>query len=153
MILLRKATRDDVAAIVQLFANDMLGSRRESQEEHIPECYYEAFAAIDTDKNNCLIVAEDNGKVVGTLQLTFIVNMSFYGAKRALIEGVHVASDYRNQGIGQHMMQWAIDAANKQGCRFVQLTSNKLRKDAHRFYQRLGFADSHEGFKMELRKE
>lgn len=151
-ITIRNATREDVPAIVHLFADDILGSKRETLEDVIPQSYYDAFEAISQDANQQLIVASMQGVIVGTLQLTILANMSFKGAKRALLEGVHVAHQHRNQGIGQMMMEWAIAEAKKNGCRFVQLTSNKQRKDAHRFYERLGFVASHEGFKMELGK-
>lgn len=148
----RKATKNDVPDIVRLLADDILGSKRESTGEGVAPSYYEAFDAINRDGNQMLIMAEMGGKIVGTLQISYITNMSHYGAKRAMIEGVHVDASLRSQGIGRSMMEWAIAEARKNHCRFVQLTSNKQRKDAHRFYERLGFSASHEGFKLDLGK-
>lgn len=147
---IRRATEDDVPEIVALFTDDILGSRREAHGDSVAPSYYEAFEAINADKNNLMIVAEIDGVLVGTLQITYITNMSHQGAKRAMIEGVHVDSSRRNLGIGKYMMEWAITQAKEKGCRFVQLTSNKERPDAHRFYERLGFEASHEGFKLDL---
>lgn len=149
-IVIRRAVAKDVPTIVRLFADDILGSRRETVEDVIPQSYYDAFEAISQDANQQLIVASMQGIIIGTLQLTILANMSFQGAKRAIVEGVHVAQQHRSQGIGQVMMEWAVEEAKKKNCRFVQLTSNKQRKAAHRFYERLGFVASHEGFKMEL---
>lgn len=149
-IIIRGATRKDVPDIVRLHADDILGSQRESMGGAIAQSYYDAFDLIDSDKNQQLIIAEMNHKPIGTLQISYIANMSFQGATRAMVEGVHVDANCRNQGVGQFMMQWAIAQAKHRGCRFVQLTSNKQRKDAHRFYERLGFVASHEGFKLDV---
>lgn len=151
-ILIRRATRDDVPTILRLLADDMLGSKRESVEDVIPESYYTAFEAISSEKNQFLAIVEYEGRAVGTMQITYLPNMSYQGAWRTLIEGVHVDKAFRGRGIGQWMIEWAIAEARKRGCRFVQLTSNKARKDAHRFYERLGFSASHEGFKLDLEK-
>lgn len=153
-IIIRKATKTDIPAIVRLLADDILGSTREAavRSELLQSSYHNAFAAIDSDHNQFLAVAEFRGNVIGTLQITYITNMSHRGARRAQIEGVHVDSSLRGQGIGQYMMEWAIAEAKQYDCRFVQLTSNSLRKDAHRFYERLGFIASHQGFKLDLKK-
>lgn len=149
-ITIRKATKEDVPEIVRLLADDMLGSKRENYQHGIAQSYYDAFDAINQDMNQMLAVAEREGKIIGTLQMSYITNMSHAGAKRALIEGVHVDTSLRSQGIGSYVMKWAINEAKKHHCRFVQLTSNKQRKDAHRFYERLGFTASHEGFKLDF---
>jgi len=149
-IIIRKAIQNDVPAIVRLLSDDMLGSKREVSGQDIPQSYYNAFIAINNDPNQFLAVAEIDGKVIGTLQISYIPNMSYQGATRALLEGVLVDSALRSKGIGQHMIKWAIAEAKSKGCRFVQLTTNKQRKDAHRFYRRLGFVASHEGFKLDL---
>ena len=149
-IVIRKATIKDVPDIVLLLADDILGSTRESRVGAIAESYYRAFHAIEHDPNQQLVVAECAGKTVGTLQMTYLFNMSFQGARRAMIEGVHVTPQSRNQGVGQHMMEWAIAQAKQNGCWFVQLTSHKQRGNAHRFYERLGFIASHKGFKLAL---
>jgi GNAT superfamily N-acetyltransferase len=110
----------------------------------------EAFAAIDADPAHRLIVAERNGEVVGTLQVTFIPGLPNFGMKRGLLENVHIRSDQRGSGLGSIMVQWAIERCREAGCGNVQLTSNKLRLDAHRFYRKLGFEQTHEGFKLKL---
>lgn len=149
-IAIRRADRDDVKAIVEIIADNPIGQKRESIGEDIDQRYYEAFDLINEDPKQILIVAEFEGNVVGTMQISFLVNMSVRGSKRALIEAMHVCSRYRNHGIGHYMMNWAISEAKARGCRIVQLTSNKERLDAHRFYKDLGFKATHEGFKLQL---
>jgi GNAT superfamily N-acetyltransferase len=150
-LVFRRATRDDVAHIVRLLADDPLGSTRERDTDPLPGSYHEAFDAIDADPGNELIVVERDGAIVGTFQLTFIPGLSFQGAKRAQIEAVRVDAPYRSLGIGARMFEWAIERARQRGCRFLQLTTNAARTDAHRFYDRLGFAASHVGMKLDLR--
>ena len=97
-----------------------------------------------------LVVAEFEGEPVGTLQLSFIPGIARLGDTRCLIEAVHIVPTHRSLGLGSEMIRWAIDQAHARGCGLVQLTSNKKRLDAHRFYERLGFSRSHEGFKLSL---
>lgn len=149
-ITIRKAVRDDVPEIVRLFQEGRINVKQENNAYEIIQGYYDALDAINNDANNLLIIAEIEGRTVGTLQITYVTNMSYGGAKRAYIEGVHVDKSLRSQGIGQYMMEWAISQAKERGCRFVQLTSHKHRKDAHRFYERVGFTATHEGFKLDL---
>ena len=112
--------------------------------------YRAAFDEITTDPKHRLIVAEKNGEVVGTIQLSFIPGMPNFGMKRGLLENVHIRSDQRGSGLGTEMVTWAIERCREAGCGLIQLTSNKLRLDAHRFYEKLGFAKTHEGFKLKL---
>jgi ribosomal protein S18 acetylase RimI-like enzyme len=147
---MRPATRADLVAIVRLLADDELGSQREQVAEPLPAGYDQAFAAIAADLNNHLIVAEQDGMVIGTMQLTIIPSLSFQGSRRLQIEAVRVDGRYRNQGIGRYMIQWAIEQAREKNCRLVQLTTHKSRTAAHRFYARLGFVASHEGMKLDL---
>ncbi|GAA4581662.1 GNAT family N-acetyltransferase [Planotetraspora phitsanulokensis] len=112
--------------------------------------YDSAFAAIDADPGNELIVVESDGEIVGTMQLTFIPGLSRRGAVRLQVEAVRVASRHRSQGIGRKMMEWAAERARERGCGMIQLTSDKARTDAHRFYASLGYEASHEGFKLLL---
>lgn len=147
----RRASRADVASIVRLLAEDGLGSQRERYEEPLPDSYYFAFAEIDRDSNHELIVAEQNRKIIGTLHLTFLPSLSYQGGTRAQIESVRVDQRVRNRGIGREMMLYAIERARGRDCHLVQLTSNKSRLDAHRFYQRLGFSISHAGMKLTLK--
>jgi len=146
----RKAGRPDLERIVQLLADDPLGSKREAYRLPLSCSYERAFDAIVGDDNNELIVAEQAGAVVGVLQLTFIPYLTHQGSWRALIEGVRVAAEARSSGVGRRLLLWAIGRARERGCLLVQLTSDKARPDAIRFYQSLGFIASHEGMKLQL---
>ncbi|MEU4197018.1 GNAT family N-acetyltransferase [Kribbella sp. NPDC026611] len=147
-IAIRRATAADVPAIVAMIADDQLGSTRESLDDLTP--YLRAFAQIDADSNQLLMVADRNDEVIGTLQLTIIPGLSRKGSSRGLIEAVRVAEQARGSGLGTTLIQWAIEESRARGCSLVQLTSDKTRTDAHRFYDRLGFVNSHEGFKLKL---
>lgn len=146
--MLREARREDIERIVFLIADDRIGARRERPDDTAP--YLAAFNAIAADPNNTLLVWEQDGVVIGFFQLTFIPGLSRGAAWRAQIESVRVAREKRAQGIGEKMMREAIDMARAHGCKLVQLTTDKSRKDAHRFYRKLGFVDSHEGMKLAL---
>lgn len=147
----RPATIKDLPEIVRMLADDFLGSQRERYEEPLPESYLKAFAEIDSSPNNELIVAEIDGEVIGTMQLTFIPNIAFQGGKRMLIESVRVDSKLRGQGIGKKFMEFAINRAKEKDCLFIQLTTAADRTDAHRFYKDLGFTASHVGMKLKLK--
>jgi GNAT superfamily N-acetyltransferase len=147
----RRARRGDLPAIVHLLADDPLGAQREADVQPLPASYGAAFDAIDADPNQELVVAESGGAVVGVLQLTFIPSLTYRGGWRALIEGVRVAAAMRSAGVGQRLFEWAIARARARGCHLLQLTSDKTRPDAIRFYERLGFVASHEGLKLPLR--
>lgn len=112
--------------------------------------YRAAFDEIVADPNHRLIVAERNGQIVGTLQISFIPGLPNFGMKRGMLENVHIRGDQRGSGLGTKMVTWAIERCRDAGCGVIQLTSNKLRPDAHRFYEKLGFAKTHEGFKLKL---
>src|SRR6476469_5388666 len=146
----RQATREDLPEIVRMLADDFLGATRERYENTLPESYTKAFEEIEADKNNELIVAEKDGEIVGTLQITFTPSISFQGGKRATVESVRVDEKCRGQGIGKELMKWAIDRAREENCIALQLTTNADRKDAHRFYENLGFKGSHLGMKLYL---
>ncbi|GAA4847157.1 GNAT family N-acetyltransferase [Saccharopolyspora rosea] len=146
---LRRAAEADVAAIVELLAADQLGATREDTAELAP--YLRAFREIDADPAQLLVVATtEAGQVVGTLQLTFIPGLARRGALRAQIEAVRVHDEHRGRGLGAEMFRWAVDEARRRGCALVQLTTDKARGDALRFYERLGFVASHEGLKLHL---
>ncbi|RKN43188.1 GNAT family N-acetyltransferase [Streptomyces hoynatensis] len=147
-IALRKATVADVPEIVAMLADDVLGATRENPADPAP--YLAAFERIAADPNQHLLVAERDGRTVGTLQLAILHGLSRRGASRALIEAVRVRSEERGAGIGGRLIRLAVEEARRQGCALVQLTSDATRKDAHRFYERLGFAATHVGFKMQL---
>ena len=147
---IRRATSDDLAAIVGLLADDALGRSRENPGPPLDPCYGEAFAAIERDPNQFLAVAEDAGEIVGCLQLSFIPGLSRRGLWRGQIESVRVASARRGGGLGRVLFEWAITECRRRDCGLVQLTTDKARPDALRFYESLGFTASHEGMKLAL---
>ncbi|GHA97998.1 GNAT family acetyltransferase [Streptomyces clavifer] len=145
---IRPAVLTDIPAVVAMLADDPLGARRESPDDLSP--YEAAFRRLTDDPNQRIVVAVREERVVGTLQLTVVPGLSRRGATRSIIEGVRVHSDERGSGLGTQLIQWAVDESRRQSCRLVQLTSDTTRTDAHRFYERLGFAASHVGFKLTL---
>ncbi|MFG1884272.1 GNAT family N-acetyltransferase [Micromonospora sp. NPDC049102] len=147
-MIFREADRADLPAVIALLADDVLGKARDFTQ--VDEAYERAFADISADPRNVLIVAEQAGELVGCLQVTYIPGLGRHGAERALVESVRVRSDRRGQGLGRELMVWAIDQARQRGCALVQLTTDKSRTDAHRFYLSLGFVASHEGMKLPL---
>lgn len=149
-LIFREALLDDLAAIVRMLADDVLGKSREIEGNGLDPSYLSAFDAIKLDPNNRLIVADLEGEVVGCMQLTTIPHLTFGGRTRLQIEGVRVDRAVRGQQIGGAMIKWAINFADNEGCHLVQLTSNKHREDALRFYEALDFEPSHIGFKHYL---
>ena len=148
----RRATHADLPAIVALLADDPLGSKRENYVLPLPQAYNDAFTAIDRDPNNELVVVDTTDRrVIGVLQLTFIPYITYQGGWRALVEGVRVAAEFRSGGVGKQLFLWAIERARHRGCHLLQLTSDKARPEAIRFYEKLGFVASHEGMKLHLR--
>jgi GNAT superfamily N-acetyltransferase len=150
-VVLREAVRGDLPAIVELLVDDQLGASRDGATTDAElQPYLRAFNAIDADPAHLLLVATDRGQVVATLQLSIIPGLARRGALRAQIEAVRVRKDYRSRGLGAAMFEWAINESRRRGCALVQLTTDKSRADAHRFYERLGFIASHEGLKLAL---
>jgi GNAT superfamily N-acetyltransferase len=146
----RRATEADVPDIIKMLADDRLGASREALgAESLPK-YLDAFRVIDADPNQFLLVVDDGSEMVGTLQLTFIAGLARGGLKRGLVEAVRVASDRRGEKIGEAIFAWVLEKCRQEQCGIVQLTTDKSRTDAHRFYDRLGFEPSHIGYKMEL---
>lgn len=146
----RVATEQDLERIVEMLADDKLGATREQFVLPLPEVYREAFRAIDADPNNELVVACLGNEVVGVQQITFTPHLTRQGGWRATIEGVRTSSAVRGKGIGTALINWAIQRAEQRGCHLIQLTTDKTREDAIRFYERLGFQATHEGMKMKL---
>jgi GNAT superfamily N-acetyltransferase len=147
----RQAKEQDIERIVEMLADDVLGKTRERYEQPLPASYVAAFQAIDADPNNELIVAADGtGRIIGVQQVTFTPYLTHQGSWRATIEGVRTDSTVRGQGIGGQLIRYAIERAKERGCRLVQLTTDKQRPDALRFYEELGFTATHEGMKMKL---
>lgn len=148
----RKAQKEDVFEIVQMIANDKLGKLREDFQDPLPEKYYQAFQNINNDPNQELIVVDgEKGEVIATLQLSFIQYLTYQGGIRAQIEAVRVRDDQRGKGIGEKVFLWAIERAKERGAHLLQLTSDKKRPDAIRFYEKLGFKASHEGMKLHFK--
>lgn len=146
----RKATQDDLKAIITLLTDDDLGKTRESTKNDSMERYINAFKQINGDENHYLMVVEHKNEVIGVCHLTLMPSLTFKGSLRMNIEGVRVRQDYRAQGIGEKMMQEAVEYARKTGVSIIQLTTNKSRDKAKRFYEKLGFQATHEGMKMPL---
>ncbi|MBT0771861.1 GNAT family N-acetyltransferase [Kineosporia sp. J2-2] len=144
----RRATRSDVPAVVGLLADDRLGAQRESPDDLA--LYERAFTRVEQDPNQLLVVGDRDGRVLATAHLTFVPGLSRRGATRAIVEAVRVSGTERGSGLGTALMRWALDECRSRGCDLVQLTSDLSREDAHRFYRRLGFVQSHAGFKYQL---
>ncbi|MEN8698565.1 GNAT family N-acetyltransferase [Bacillus infantis] len=146
----RIAAEEDLDSIVAMLADDILGSTREKYEHPLPDSYIKAFLAISSDPNNELIVACRGTDVIGVQQITFTPYLTHQGGWRATIEGVRTAASVRGMGVGSELIKWAIQRADERGCHLVQLTTDKERPDALRFYERLGFKATHEGLKLRL---
>jgi len=149
-IVFRTALLADVPAIVALLADDELGSQRELTGTPLDQRYVAAFQAIKADVNQRLVVVADGDEIIGTLQISFIPGIARMGSWRGQIEAVRIAAHRRDSGLGQKMFEWAISECRSRGCSLVQLTTDKSRTDAHRFYEKLGFKASHEGYKLAL---
>ena len=149
-MIVRDAQEGDLPAIVALYADDELGSTREQPGEPLAAEYLRAFAAVTDDPRTRLVVAETDGMVVGTLQLSFLPHLVRRGGERAQVEAVRVASSQRGSGLGRELLIWAVEQARARGCVLVQLTTDSSRPDAHRFYESLGFTASHVGMKLAL---
>lgn len=150
-MIFRKATKNDLPFIVKLMANDKLGKLRENYREPLPQSYYAAFEIINSDPNQELMVAENDKEILATFQLTFIQYLSFQGKLRAQIENVFVREDLTGQGTGKKMVEWAIERAKARNAHLLQLTSDKQRPRAIKFYEDLGFTASHEGMKLHFK--
>ncbi|MBB4004633.1 GNAT family N-acetyltransferase [Aurantimonas endophytica] len=146
----RRATLADIPAIVSMLADDDLGSQRETATEETPQHYFDAFSEVDADPNQFLCVVQDSMEIVGTLQLTFIPGLARNGSKRGQIEAVRIVGDRRGERIGESLFAWALEECRSRGCSLVQLTTDKARPNAHRFYDRLGFKPTHIGYKLFL---
>ncbi|HAS45174.1 MAG TPA: GNAT family N-acetyltransferase [Microscillaceae bacterium] len=147
-ITFRPAQRADVTLIVAMLADDALGQTRENYTQPLPSSYYKAFDLIDQDPQHELMVLEYRQEVIGTLQLSFLPYLTYQGGTRAQIEAVRIRQDQRGKGLGEVMFRWAIQRAQERGAHVLQLTTDKKRPEALRFYESLGFVASHEGMKL-----
>jgi GNAT superfamily N-acetyltransferase len=136
--------------IIHLLADDDLGKQREKPVTNMNLAYKTAFDRILADPNQFLMVIETEGRIVGTCHLTLMPSLTFQGALRMNIEAVRVDSSFRGQGIGEWMFSQVVELAKVEGCKIIQLTTNKKRSDALRFYEKLGFKATHEGMKLYL---
>ena len=146
----RRAETHDLTAIIAMLADDALGAGREDSSLPLNQAYFDAFAAIERDENQFLLVVEYRGEVAGCLQLSFIPGLSRLGMWRGQVESVRIAAAFRRQGLGEKMLQWVIEACREKGCGLLQLHTDVTRKDAIRFYEKLGFKASHAGMKLAL---
>lgn len=147
---IRPARAEDLREIVALLADDELGRGREQSDGPLPDAYLKAFEKMGRDARSELVVMESAGRVIATLELTFVPSLTYLGRERAQVEGVRVAAGHRGAGVGHRLLKWAISRAEERGCRMVQLTTNKRRSGARRFYESLGFEATHEGMKLWL---
>ena len=146
---IRSAKKEDVPAIVAMLADDKLGRMREDFRDPLPKVYFEAFSKISSDPNQeLMVVVNSNDNVIGTLQLSLIPYLTYQGGTRAQIEAVRIHKDYRGKGIGKLVFKWCIARAKEKGAHVVQLTTDKKRPEAIKFYEDLGFRASHEGMKL-----
>jgi GNAT superfamily N-acetyltransferase len=149
----RKATANDLLAIVEMIADDKLGKTRENFQVPLPIEYIDAFQKINADENQELIVVEnENGQVIGTLQLSFLQYLTYQGGIRAQIEAVRIRKDQRGKGLGKQLFEWAIERAKSKKAHVLQLTTDKKRPEAIKFYEDLGFEASHEGMKLHFKQ-
>jgi GNAT superfamily N-acetyltransferase len=146
----RNARPDDLPFIIALIVEDSVIQTGDEPADAGHADYTDALAAIDADPNEEMIVVENDGERIGCFQLSYLPGLMRRGMWRGQIEVVHVGDAWQNRGFGTEMMRWAVERCRQRGCGLVQLTSNKKRPDAHRFYERLGFSKSHEGFKIYL---
>ena len=146
----REAVEKDLPFMVEMLADDELGSQREDTSNPLNPSYLSAFKNIVADPNNELIVVEKDGNLIGMLQLTFIPYLTHKGSWRCLVEGVRIHKNFRGDGIGTRVFEWVIQYASKKGVKILQLTSDKQRPDSIRFYEDLGFKSTHEGLKLKL---
>lgn len=151
-LIFRRATRADLEAIVDMLVDDYIGAKREDGSRPLNAKYLAAFAAIEADPNQFLLVVEEAGEIVGSLQLSFIPGIARLGIWRGQIEGVRIKSSKRGSGLGHKMFDWAIEQCRSKGCELVQLAMEKTRTETLRFYESLGFKASHEGLKLDLTK-
>lgn len=148
----RKAIRNDISKIVEMIADDELGKTRENYRTPLPLEYFTAFENIDNDKNQELIVVEnENSEIIGTLQLSFIQYLTYRGGIRAQIEAVRIRKDQRGLGVGKTMFEWAVKRAKERNAHVLQLTTDKKRPRAIKFYESFGFKATHEGMKIHFK--
>ncbi len=149
-MLFREASREDLSAIIDMLIDDEIAQTREKVSNNPDHSYVDAFNAVEREPNHRLIVLEINGQIAGCMQLSYIPGLSRRGMWRGQIESVRIHRNFRGRGLGEKFFEWAIDECKKRGCGIVQLTTDKRRIDASRFYERLGFVASHEGMKLGL---
>ena len=148
--IIRKANEADLPHIVRMLADDRLGARREKYANPLPQVYHAAFQVISSDPNHELVVLTKQEEILGTLQLSLLPYLTYQGGWRAQIEAVRIRSDKRGLGLGAYLIDWAIARAGERRAHVVQLTTDKKRPEALRFYEARGFKATHEGLKLHL---
>ncbi len=146
-MIFRDALPDDIPYIVSLLADDPLGAQRERLGD---PGYLEALKAIDADPTTRFLVADDEGIVVGCMQISILPGLARRGALRAQFESVRIAGSQRRMGLGALMVAEGVRLARQAGCALVELASDQTRTDAHRFWERQGFKPTHVGMKLLL---
>ena len=146
----RRAVADDLDALIAIFAADRLGGHGDTTDPRVRPAYAAAMAEILAAPGDRLYVGEIGGRIVATAQLSFVTALPHRGRRRAIVEAVQVVEDLRGRGIGARLVDFLVAQAREGGAGVVELTSNAARRDAHRFYERLGFTRSHVGFKLHL---
>jgi GNAT superfamily N-acetyltransferase len=149
-LVFRLANEEDLIDIVRMLADDPIGATREKFDNNLSDNYIKAFKNIQSDSNQELTIVELNGEKVATFQLTYIQYLTHQGGLRAQVEAVRTNSNYRGQGIGKKVFNYIIERATAKGCNLLQLTSDKKRPEAIRFYETIGFIATHEGMKLKL---
>lgn len=150
-MVLRKARKEELFRIIELYADDVLGQNRETLSDPLDKAYTDAFDIIDSNpQQELLVLVDDDNLIVGTLQITYIQYLNRKGSKRAIFEAIRIDKNHRGKGLGEIMCKLAIQKAKENGAKIIQLTSDKDRTDALRFYKKIGFSPTHEGFKMNI---
>lgn len=144
----RQARLADLSHIIRLLKEDELGKERETNADD--PCYTRAFEEISLDHNQFLMVLQKQEEIVGTCHLTKIPSLTFQGSRRMHIEAVRIDARYRGQSLGAQMLKEVLKIAQEQGCSLIELTTNKSRTRAQRFYEQLGFKNTHEGMKLKI---
>jgi ribosomal protein S18 acetylase RimI-like enzyme len=151
MVVIRKAVEKDIPRILELYRQlEITTSDAEVDRQTTPEAYRKVFADISSYPGMELIVAEEKGKVIGSLEIMIVPNLSHKGLPWALVENVIVDEALRRTGVGRQLMQYAINQAKNAGCYRISLSSNNSRTIAHKFYESLGFKGSSIGFRLYL---
>ena len=140
----------DLPAIVGLLFDDPIGNGREATTSDAMPGYAEALKAIIAHPDSVILVARCSGKVIGCVQVNVLINLSYRGAKRAMIEDMRIAQDVRGRGLGRALIDAALAWGTASGCSLAQLFVHEDRAEAHAFYEACGFTWAHRGYRKTL---